>query len=122
MNPVNHKALIYDLHFSLRNLINFIAQADHPVMWCGDRKIQVRSLPDYRLALDVYGRASSYLADVEAMDGAASIESVKPQAELKAEVQALREEIRSGLFGIAKNTQRTAQKLERWDGDGMPEI
>lgn len=39
---------------------------------------------------------------------------------LKEEVKALREEIRSGLFAVAKNTQKTAQKLETWDGDGMP--
>lgn len=37
------------------------------------------------------------------------------------EVKRLREELRSAMFTIAKNTGKTADQLNRWDGDGLPE-
>jgi hypothetical protein len=37
------------------------------------------------------------------------------------EVKRLREELRSAMFAIAKNTGKTADQLNRWDGDGLPE-
>lgn len=41
--------------------------------------------------------------------------------ELVAEVRSLRSELRAAHFEIAKNTQKTARYIERWDGDGLPE-
>lgn len=37
------------------------------------------------------------------------------------EVRQLRQDIQRGNFAIAKNTQKTARQLERWDVDGLPE-
>lgn len=37
------------------------------------------------------------------------------------EVKALREEMRAALFQIAKNTGKTSDQLNRWDGDGLPD-
>jgi hypothetical protein len=34
----------------------------------------------------------------------------------------LRSEMRTSLFAIAKNTGKTSDQLQRWDGDGMPEV
>lgn len=39
-----------------------------------------------------------------------------------AEVASLREEMRAALYQIAKNTGKTTDQLQRWDGDGMPEV
>jgi len=36
------------------------------------------------------------------------------------EVRQLRQDIQRGNFAIAKNTQKTARQLERWDVDGLP--
>lgn len=40
---------------------------------------------------------------------------------LQAEIKQLREEMRAGMFAVAKNTGKTADQLQRWDGDGLPE-
>ena len=37
------------------------------------------------------------------------------------EVKALRAEMRAALFQIAKNTGKTSDQLNRWDGDGLPD-
>lgn len=37
------------------------------------------------------------------------------------EVRQMRQDIQRGNFAIAKNTQKTARQLERWDVDGLPE-
>lgn len=42
-------------------------------------------------------------------------------ASTAAEVASLREEMRLALYQIAKNTGKTSDQLQRWDGDGMPE-
>jgi lambda family phage tail tape measure protein len=41
---------------------------------------------------------------------------------LIAEVRMLREELRAQNTETAKNTQRTAKILDKWDGDGMPAV
>lgn len=38
------------------------------------------------------------------------------------EMKALRQELKYAMFTIAKNTGKTADQLNRWDGDGMPEV
>ena len=43
-------------------------------------------------------------------------------AELIAEVRQLRAELRAAQGEIAKNTLKTARYIERWDGDGMPDV
>jgi tape measure domain-containing protein len=42
-------------------------------------------------------------------------------SELVAEVKQLREDMRSANYAIAKNTQKTAKTLEKFDYDGLPE-
>jgi hypothetical protein len=42
-------------------------------------------------------------------------------SELMAEVKQLREDMRSANYAIAKNTQKTAKTLEKFDYDGLPE-
>lgn len=37
------------------------------------------------------------------------------------EVRALRDELKVVMFQIAKNTGKTSDQLQRWDGDGLPE-
>ena len=37
------------------------------------------------------------------------------------ELQVSRENMRIAMFQIAKNTQKTSEQLNRWNGDGMPE-
>ncbi|MBZ0106147.1 MAG: hypothetical protein K8H84_11005 [Sulfuricella denitrificans] len=41
---------------------------------------------------------------------------------LIAELQQLRQDLSEAQYAIAKNTGATARQLERWDGDGMPEV
>jgi hypothetical protein len=41
---------------------------------------------------------------------------------LREEVKQLRSEQQSGMVAIAGNTGKTAKRLDRWDGDGMPAI
>lgn len=41
-------------------------------------------------------------------------------ADLIAEIKALREEIRAGNMSIAATSSKTARVLDRWDGDGIP--
>lgn len=41
-------------------------------------------------------------------------------ADLLTEIQALREELAASQFAIAKNTMKSRQILERWEGDGLP--
>jgi hypothetical protein len=43
-------------------------------------------------------------------------------AALVEEVRMLRTELRAAQYEIAKNTQKTARLMDRWDGDGMPEV
>jgi len=43
-------------------------------------------------------------------------------AELKAELTALREESSAANRAIATNTLTTAKVLSQWDGDGQPEL
>lgn len=43
-------------------------------------------------------------------------------SELVEEIKALRDELRQANYQIAKNTGKTAKVLDRWDGDGQPEI
>jgi len=43
-------------------------------------------------------------------------------SELVSEVRALRAELRAAQTEIAKNTLKTTKQLERWDGDGIPEV
>jgi hypothetical protein len=38
------------------------------------------------------------------------------------EVRALREELRAIGRALAKNTADTAKLMQRWDGDGIPEV
>lgn len=38
------------------------------------------------------------------------------------EVAALRSEMKAAMYQIAKNTGKTSDQLQRWDGDGMPEV
>lgn len=42
-------------------------------------------------------------------------------AELVAEIRAMRVELKAAQTQIAKNTLKTAKYIERWDGDGLPE-
>lgn len=37
------------------------------------------------------------------------------------EVRALRDELKVVMFQIAKNTGKTSEQLQRWDGDGLPD-
>lgn len=67
--PNQMELMIYDLHFSLRNLINFIVRADPPVTWAADSSVKVSELPDYIRALEVCGRASAALLDIKAFFG-----------------------------------------------------
>lgn len=41
---------------------------------------------------------------------------------LIAEIKALRNDLMSGQFAIALNTQKSFKILDRWDGQGMPEV
>jgi hypothetical protein len=47
--------------------------------------------------------------------------AVAANAEAVAEIRRLREEMRQGMYAVAKNTSATARQLQRWDGDGLPE-
>lgn len=47
--------------------------------------------------------------------------SMMDTSALQAEVSMLRAELKSAMFAVAKNTMRTADRLDRWDGDGLPE-
>lgn len=44
------------------------------------------------------------------------------QSEVADEVRQLREDLRAANVAIAQNTSQTAKWLQRWDGDGMPEV
>lgn len=41
--------------------------------------------------------------------------------DLLSEMKDTNTNIKSGLYSVAKNSQKTADQLSRWDGDGMPE-
>jgi hypothetical protein len=43
-------------------------------------------------------------------------------ADLKAEIAAMREESLAANKAIASNTLTTAKVLSQWDGDGQPEV
>lgn len=38
------------------------------------------------------------------------------------QISGMREEMKASLYAVAKNTAQTANRLNRWDGDGMPEV
>lgn len=43
-------------------------------------------------------------------------------SELVAEVRELRRELKAANYAVAKNTFKTSKILDRWDGDGQPEV
>jgi hypothetical protein len=43
-------------------------------------------------------------------------------ADVASQIAGLREEMKASLYAVAKNTAQTANQLNRWDGDGMPEV
>jgi tape measure domain-containing protein len=47
--------------------------------------------------------------------------SMLDNGELVAEVKHLREELRNAMFQVAKNTGKSYDLFNRWDGDGLPE-
>ncbi len=49
------------------------------------------------------------------------VQTSNSNASLSAEINAMRSEVNVALFQIAKNTGKTADQLQRWDGDGLPE-
>jgi hypothetical protein len=57
----------------------------------------------------------------DAEDTAAMLSGGGGNADLVAEIQALRADLRAANAAIARNTQDTAKLIRRWDGDGMPE-
>jgi hypothetical protein len=38
------------------------------------------------------------------------------------QISGMRDEMRTSLYAIAKNTGKTTDQLNRWDGDGLPEV
>lgn len=65
--------------------------------------------------LEVTGPSRIYNANQTAaiLNGGAGVEQ---------QIANLREEMRASLYAIAKNTGKTSDQLQRWDGDGMPEV
>lgn len=55
------------------------------------------------------------------LDYPQNIDMTEVVAELRA-VKAELASIKAGQFAIAKNTMKSADRLDRWDGDGMPEV
>lgn len=43
-------------------------------------------------------------------------------ASVRQEIAELRSEMKLAMYQIAKNTGKTTEQLQRWDGDGMPEV
>ena len=42
-------------------------------------------------------------------------------ADVASQIAGLREEMKASLYAVAKNTAQTANRLNRWDGDGLPD-
>jgi hypothetical protein len=53
-------------------------------------------------------------------ENAEVVAAVKQSAQLQAEVRALRQELKAGLYAVATNTGEMAKKIRQWDGEGLP--
>ena len=55
-------------------------------------------------------------------NAAQTAEILSGGANVSNQIASLREEMKASLYAIAKNTGKTTDQLQRWDGEGMPEV
>ena len=103
MTPEEQAAYLYSLGFSIPGF------ADGG-MHSGGLRIVGENGPE----LEATGASRIYNADQTA--------SILSGGAVAEEVAALRSEMKAALYQIAKNTGKTTDQLNRWDGDGMPEV
>ena len=68
------------------------------------------------------GRVYTASETAEALRGGGTAGLAEELRALRTEVQQLQSVIDRGLYAVADNTQRTAQVLRKFDGDGMPAV
>jgi hypothetical protein len=76
-------------------------------------------LPEYQNQTS--GGKSNYGDYYDDSYSASSSKSSIDLSGLTSEIKALREDMKAANYSIAKNTQKTASILNRWDGDGQPQ-